>query len=249
MRIKCRSTKPDLPHRSDLLDSPTKSTHSQISTVFRSPPPGNGVSATPITCPLQTDIYPTPPARRTTSALQHSKCHWGHERRHTAARRAAQGHRHFVTPVVSNFLPIVLSPTRADCPALTSVSLPTGNTIFYSQARRATTDVKRRGSPLNRLLQPTEDVKAQLHSFFNLAARRGWVVSSTPRPLYRRTAILWAVTQRVLVIPSRRFDTTHRSHRQGSSHCTGSCVGPRTGLDRCGKSHTQRGSIPGPQSQ
>ena len=30
--------------------------------------------------------------------------------------------------------------------------------------------------------------------------------------------------------------------------CTGGWVGPRAGLDRCGKSHPHRDSIPGPSS-
>ena len=32
------------------------------------------------------------------------------------------------------------------------------------------------------------------------------------------------------------------------THCTGSWVGPRAGLDRCGKSRTHRDSIPGPSN-
>ena len=31
-------------------------------------------------------------------------------------------------------------------------------------------------------------------------------------------------------------------------HCTGGWVGPRAGLDRCGKSRLHRDSIPGPSS-
>ena len=46
---------------------------------------------------------PNPSARRATSAMQHSKRHCVHEPRHTAARRATQGHRHFVTPIVQTF--------------------------------------------------------------------------------------------------------------------------------------------------
>jgi hypothetical protein len=62
-------------------------------------------------------------------------------------------------------------------------------------------------------------VEVQLYSFFNLGARWGWVVNATPRPLYPR-------------------------ERHGT-HCTGDRVGPRAGLDGCGKS---RDSIPGPSS-
>ena len=50
----------------------------------------------------------------------------------------------------------------------------------------------------------------------------GWVVNATPRPLYPR-------------------------ERPGT-HCTGGYVGPRVGLDGCGKSRAHRDSIPGPSS-
>jgi hypothetical protein len=46
--------------------------------------------------------------------------------------------------------------------------------------------------------------------FLKLGARRWWVVSTTPRPLYPR-------------------------ERPGT-HCTGGWVGPRAGLDMCEKS-------------
>ena len=52
---------------------------------------------------------------------------------------------------------------------------------------------------------------------------RGWVVSTTPRPLY----------------PWERPGT----------HCTGGWVGPRAGLDGCGKSRLHRNSIPRPSSR
>jgi hypothetical protein len=55
--------------------------------------------------------------------------------------------------------------------------------------------------------------------FLDLCARRGWVVSTTPRPLYPR-------------------------ERPGI-HCTEGWVGPRAGLDVCEKSHPHRDSIPG----
>ena len=42
----------------------------------------------------------------------------------------------------------------------------------------------------------------------------------------------------VAMPPGKRSDT----------HCTGGWVGPRAGLDRCGKSRPQRDSIPGPSS-
>jgi hypothetical protein len=56
----------------------------------------------------------------------------------------------------------------------------------------------------------------------DLGARRGWVVSATPRPLY----------------PQERPGT----------HCTGGWVGLRAGLDVCEKSFPHRDSIPGPSS-
>jgi hypothetical protein len=58
--------------------------------------------------------------------------------------------------------------------------------------------------------------------FRDLGARRRWVVSTTPRPLY----------------PRERPDT----------HYTGGWVGPRAGLDGCGKPRRHRDSIPGPSS-
>jgi hypothetical protein len=52
----------------------------------------------------------------------------------------------------------------------------------------------------------------------DLGAIRGWVVITTPRPLYPR--------------------------ERSGTHCTGGWVGPRGGLDRCGKSRPYRGSNP-----
>src|SRR5215469_16749173 len=63
------------------------------------------------------------------------------------------------------------------------------------------------------------DTGIALH-FRDLSARRGYVVSITPRPLYPR-------------------------ERHGT-HCTGGWVGPRVGLDSCGKSRLHRNTIPGP---
>jgi hypothetical protein len=71
-----------------------------------------------------------------------------------------------------------------------------------------------------------QDTKAQrgyillLYYSFNLGARCGWVVNSTPRPLYSRE------------IPGTLCDW----------------VGHRVGLDGCGKSRPHRNSIPGPSS-
>jgi hypothetical protein len=55
--------------------------------------------------------------------------------------------------------------------------------------------------------------------FLDLGTRRGWVVSTTPRPLYPRT-------------------------RPGT-HCIGGWVGPRAGLDVCEKSRPHRDLISG----
>ena len=52
--------------------------------------------------------------------------------------------------------------------------------------------------------------------------RWGWVVSTTPWPLYPR--------------------------ERPYNHCTGGWVGPRVGLNGCGKSRPHRDSIPGPSS-
>jgi hypothetical protein len=49
--------------------------------------------------------------------------------------------------------------------------------------------------------------------FLDLGARRGWVVSTTPRPLYH-----W--------------------ERPGT-HCTGGWVGPRAGLDVCEETYLE----------
>jgi hypothetical protein len=38
------------------------------------------------------------------------------------------------------------------------------------------------------------------------------------------------------------------SQESPSTHCIGGWVGPRGGVDRCGKSGTHRGSIPRPSS-
>jgi hypothetical protein len=58
--------------------------------------------------------------------------------------------------------------------------------------------------------------------FLDLGARRRWVASTTPRPLYPR-------------------------ERPGT-HCIGGWVGPRARLDVCEKSRPHRDSIPGPSS-
>jgi hypothetical protein len=58
--------------------------------------------------------------------------------------------------------------------------------------------------------------------FLDLSARRGWVVSTTPRPLY----------------PQERPGT----------HCMGGWVGPRAGMDMCKKFFPHWDLSPGPSS-
>jgi hypothetical protein len=58
--------------------------------------------------------------------------------------------------------------------------------------------------------------------FLDLGTRRGWVVSTTSRPLYLR-------------------------ERPGT-HCTGGWVGTRAGMDVCETSRPHWDSIPGPSS-
>jgi hypothetical protein len=59
--------------------------------------------------------------------------------------------------------------------------------------------------------------------FHEHGTRREWGVSVTPRPLFTP----W---------------------KDRGTHCTGSWVDPTAGLDRCGKPHLHRDSIPGPSS-
>jgi hypothetical protein len=69
----------------------------------------------------------------------------------------------------------------------------------------------------------TGGVEIYLHFFFDLGAGWGWVVDTFP-PAY------WT--------PEELTGT----------HCTRGCVGPRAGLDGCGKSCPHRDSIPEPFS-
>jgi hypothetical protein len=62
--------------------------------------------------------------------------------------------------------------------------------------------------------------RLELYVSFTLGARWGWVVTATPRPFYSR-------------------------ERPGT-HCIGGWLGPRAGLDGCGKSRPHRHLIPGP---
>jgi hypothetical protein len=72
--------------------------------------------------------------------------------------------------------------------------------------------------PHNRLEGP-EGGRGIALLFLELSAKRGWVISTTPRPLY----------------PQERPGT----------HCTGGWVRPRASLNMCKKSHPHRESIPG----
>jgi hypothetical protein len=74
-------------------------------------------------------------------------------------------------------------------------------------------------APLNRHESP-ESVRFIALYYFDLGAWWGWVVSTTPGPLY----------------PQKRSGT----------HCTGGWVGPRAGLGVCEKSRPYRVSIPRP---
>ena len=69
---------------------------------------------------------------------------------------------------------------------------------------------KGKGHPLT----SHEGPEVEYRLFFNLGAKWGWVVNATPRPLYPRD-------------------------RPGT-HCIGGWVGPRAGLDGCGKSRPHR---------
>jgi hypothetical protein len=77
-------------------------------------------------------------------------------------------------------------------------------------------------SPYNRPRTPRGKVEVLLCSFYNLGARRGWVVNATPRPLHPR--------------------------KRPGTHCVGGWVFPRAGLDGRGKSRPQQDAIPGPSS-
>jgi hypothetical protein len=72
----------------------------------------------------------------------------------------------------------------------------------------------------NSLGQLVMQLSSKLQILFPVGVRgRGSLCfSNTARKLSKhlRTALYWAVTQRVVVIPYRRFGTTYRSHLQGS---------------------------------
>ena len=52
------------------------------------------------------------------------------------------------------------------------------------------------------------------HEWMAASLHVTWFRASAPRQT--RTALFWAITQIVMVIPYRRFGTTYRSHLQGS---------------------------------
>ena len=69
---------------------------------------------------------------------------------------------------------------------------------------------------------PEGGVEVQLYSFLNLGARWGWVVSTTPRPVY--------------------------TQERPGTHCTEGWLGFKAVLDGCGKSRSHRDMIPVPPS-
>jgi hypothetical protein len=77
-------------------------------------------------------------------------------------------------------------------------------------------------SPYNRPWRAQRGSRGIALLILNLGTRRGWVVSTTPRPLYPREIL--------------------------GTHCTGGWVGPRAGLDVCEKYRPHRDSISGPSS-
>ena len=77
--------------------------------------------------------------------------------------------------------------------------------------------------PLQARSWPGELVEIYIYSFMTAALEEGEWSASRPQPPFT---------------PRERPGT----------HCTGSWVGPRAGLDRCGKYHPHRDSIPGPSS-
>jgi hypothetical protein len=77
-------------------------------------------------------------------------------------------------------------------------------------------------SPYNRPRRPRGGVEVLLYFFLNFGPRWMWVVNATTRSLYHR--------------------------KRPGTHCIGGWVGPRAGLDRCGKSRPHRGTIPGQSS-
>jgi hypothetical protein len=81
---------------------------------------------------------------------------------------------------------------------------------------------KGKKSPYNRPRRAQRGSRGIALLILDLSARKGWVVSTTPRLLYPR-------------------------ERPGT-HCTGGWVGPRAGVDVCEKSRPHRDSIPAPSS-
>ena len=72
------------------------------------------------------------------------------------------------------------------------------------------------------MVRPIGGVEVQLYYFLITTIEWGEGSASRPDPLYPR--------------------------KRPSTHCTGGWVGPRSGLDRCGKSRPHWDSIPGPSS-
>jgi hypothetical protein len=147
---KCRRTKPDLPHSSRSVRSSNKiyafSNLEPVSTFnrFSDVPPAMVCVSHPDHLPAANGHLPNFVCKTDTQRTAAQQVPLGPRAapRRCPPRRDTQGHRHFITPIISNFLPIAFCPTRTDGPGLTSVSMSTGNRKLYLQARRATIEGK-----------------------------------------------------------------------------------------------------------
>ena len=98
-----------------------------------------------------------------------------------------------------------------DLPACSAVPQPTWAFMAGCRVSLAfTASYYTEGNPQKRPRTPRGRAEVQLYSFFKFGYRRRWLFNATPRPLYPR-------------------------ERPGT-HCTGSWVGPRDGLNKCWKS-------------
>jgi hypothetical protein len=94
--------------------------------------------------------------------------------------------------------------------------------IYFHQYSSNVVMYNSKSSPCNRPPRAQRGRRGIALLILDLSARRGWVVSTTPRPLY-----LWD---------------------KPGTHCTGGWVGPSAGLDVCEKSRPHWDSNPGPSS-
>ena len=90
--------------------------------------------------------------------------------------------------------------------------------------------------------------------FLDQGTRRGWVVSSTPRPHFTAGKDPVPILQKAGWAPGTVWTDAELSascsghslpRERPGTHCTGGWVGTRAGLDRCGKYRHHRDSIPG----